>query len=262
MRKLWLALILVTSLSTFCLPSQARGKGGQDAGGGNVFEIEFKATGSLLSKQIHDAQLSDSQLGFSWGQFDAATREVRVVATNETISLNGDSKSAINSSNQRIIVFNSQVWTLLNLDQKRMIVLHEYLRFTGVDDAEYAFTLRTLELLKSPVSQEPDREKTYKIVGADLQAFSSHTYNLRFENGVSGDLSCGWSSYSGKNLTEYTNLNLKLPNPHKPGSFKKLHLSQALPNKTCQFLNLIAFASPQDPVYLIVKGDGTFSFIK
>jgi hypothetical protein len=262
MRKLWLALMLVTSLTSFAVVSHARGKGGQDAGGGNVFEIEFKATGALLAKQIHDAGLTDSQLGFSWLQFDVATREVQVMATDEKLSLDGKSKSAINSSNQRIIVFNGQIWAILNLEQKRMLALHEYLRFTGVDDSEYTFTLRTLDLLKSPVSQGPGREKTYKILSAKNPPISTD-FELTLENGVSGKLVCTTAGGAqGEPILEVSALTLKFPVPNQPGRFRKVKLNQNRLNHHCEFMNIVAMANPDDPVFLVIKGDGTYSFIQ
>jgi hypothetical protein len=119
-------------------PAQPSALGGQDSGGGNGYEAEFKLVAQQLDQEIHNAGLSADQLGFDLGKLDAAVAKAKPLATKADLSLKpGEPRNALNSKEEMIILFNQTIWTLMEPKQKRLIVMHEYCRFLGVDDSEY-----------------------------------------------------------------------------------------------------------------------------
>lgn len=123
---------------------------GKDRGGGNVFEAEFKQLGYRILNEIRVKGLSAEQIGFETIRMEVALEEVRVLGTDRSVSVENTPRMSINSPRRKVIIFSNASWMILNHEQKKLLVLHEYLRFVGVDDSEYTFSLRIAQLLQDP----------------------------------------------------------------------------------------------------------------
>jgi hypothetical protein len=160
-------LLTCLAVVSFSLPAFA----GKDRGGGNVYEAEFKQIGFELLGEIKSKRLGAEQIGFETIRLEVALNEVKVLGTDTPLSIEHQPRMAINSPVQKLIIFSNSSWMILNPDQKRLLVLHEYLRFVGVDDSEYTFSLRIAQMLKTAsgsVSTQPgpsSRARTFAVVG-------------------------------------------------------------------------------------------------
>lgn len=112
--------------------------GGQDLGGGNTYEAEFKSIGEYLLTTLRGFANTD----IDTAKLDLAVRHVKIIATNDRLVLNGTERHAINSLSKKVIVLSSLNWAKLTVIQKKTLVLHEYLRFCEVDDSNYRFSGR------------------------------------------------------------------------------------------------------------------------
>lgn len=119
----------------------------QDRGGGNAYEAEFKKIGQALYLDIQKLKMSDEQLGFSLETFSNALVTVELKGTDGPVQLNNESRMAINVLTERFILFSNQQWQELDFSQKRLLVLHEYLRFVGVDDSNYSYSSKIMLIL-------------------------------------------------------------------------------------------------------------------
>ncbi|MFN8847268.1 MAG: hypothetical protein ACK5V3_13485 [Bdellovibrionales bacterium] len=119
----------------------------QDRGGGNAYEAEFKKIGQALYLDIQKLKMSDEQLGFSLEKFSNALVNVKVKGTDESVQLKNESRMAINVLTKRFILFSNQQWQELDSSQKRLLVLHEYLRFVGIDDSNYSYSSKIILIL-------------------------------------------------------------------------------------------------------------------
>ncbi|WP_413577754.1 hypothetical protein ACLVWU_04800 [Bdellovibrio sp. HCB290] len=113
-------------------------QGGQDLGGGNTYEAEFKSIGQYLLTTLRGFANSE----INTDKLDVAVRDVKIIATNDRLVLNGTERHAINSLSKKVIVLSSQNWKKLTVAQKKTLVLHEYLRFCEVDDSNYTISGR------------------------------------------------------------------------------------------------------------------------
>lgn len=147
----------------------------QDRGGGNPYEAEFKALGKLMLKEMHEKNLSQNELGFSPFAFEVAVNEVLVIGTDrdDLTDLFGNDRPAVNSPEVKGIVFKNALWAILNTDQKRHWVMHEYARFTGVDDSRSTFSNHALELLGATTADPIKKGSTFRItkVGKHFELF-------------------------------------------------------------------------------------------
>lgn len=162
-------LIHVLTSMLLMLPLSPALAGGQDAGGGHVYEAEFMQIGRDLVTRIGAARLTSAQIGFELINLDVAVREVQILATDDVQCLHENVRMAINSPAQRLITVSASSWAILDKNQKDLLVLHEYLRFVSVDDSQYSFSLRIMELLTHPAgrtSNSPSaRTRVYEIIG-------------------------------------------------------------------------------------------------
>ncbi|MFL5812299.1 MAG: hypothetical protein ACJ763_01880 [Bdellovibrionia bacterium] len=143
------------ALVAVALSLSATAFAGKDRGGGNVFEAEFKQLGYQTRDEIKAKGLRADQIGFELIRLDVALNEVRILGTDKPVTIEDQPRMAINSPVQKLIIFSNSSWMILNPQQKQLLVLHEYLRFVGVDDSEYTFSLRIVQLLKAPSGSTP-----------------------------------------------------------------------------------------------------------
>jgi hypothetical protein len=168
-------LMLSISLTAFA---------GKDRGGGNVYEAEFKQIGFQLYGDIRSKGLSAEQIGFELIRLEVALNEVQVVGTDKPLDLENLPRMAINSPIEKLITFSNSSWMILNSEQKRLLVLHEYLRFVGVDDSEYTFSLRIIQLLNQSSAFEPvppvqsARARVFDVMSSRSTAFGSRYFTV------------------------------------------------------------------------------------
>lgn len=134
--------------------------GGQDASGGNPYEGEFRLIGLRLLDEIAASGLTSEQLGFQIPMLANAVKTIRPFGsdnpTSEMTINKSWSRPGLNYKSSRGIIFNNDFWKGLNSEQKRIFVLHEYLRFTHdlnnrpLDDSSlYDFSSDVLRRLKT-----------------------------------------------------------------------------------------------------------------
>lgn len=175
---------------------------GQDRGGGNAYEAEFKSIGRMLLQQMQQKELTQEQLGFSLVAFEIALNEVTPVGTdrNDLELPNGLDRPFLNSPKGKAIVFRNAVWAGQDDNQKNLTVMHEYLRFCNVDDSGYAFSLRALEFLSGTPPNPAKVGHIYRVV-------KTESWNiLFFMNGIDvylegisapTSMACGQTGSSG-----------------------------------------------------------------
>lgn len=142
--------------------------GGQDQGGGNMSEMEFRRRGLELVAALQNSGLSDAELGFTLNELSAAVdsvdvngvycrkrgkdgqpRKISVHCDGTGMTLKGREKDAINSLKQKKIWFDLDRWDEADLDAHRLLALREYLRYTHtpsgdpLGDALYDVSVRT-----------------------------------------------------------------------------------------------------------------------
>lgn len=158
-------VLLLTIMSLFAGPLSTAKMGGQDASGGNPYEGEFRLIGLNLIREIKEAKLTDNEMGVRLADLENAVNKVRPIGTSvplEQMKIGKLDRMGINSGVSKVIVFSNEAWRVLDLTNKRLFVLHEYLRFTftpqgsPVDDVSLSqFSVRIIRLLgqtKSSVS--------------------------------------------------------------------------------------------------------------
>lgn len=204
----------------------------QDRTGGNVFEAEFKSIGRLLVQQMKQHNLTSEQLGFPIINFERAVKEVQVMGTDDDalVQVEGEGRQAINSASLYGITFKNSTWAILDIDQKRMLVAHEYCRVSGVDDSNWTYSARLLELVGSTAPQPGKTGRVFKILKVENYYYG--TNRIYLEN--LSNPSEVWCS-EGIDGNIYLGLSFRIN-----GSLQKLHREYAQMD-TCN--NLLAFIS-------------------
>lgn len=222
--------------------------GGQDSGGGNAYEAEFRSIAQDVLRRMTATGSRIDELGFRISDFERAVRDVIVLGTNRVIRLEGLDRSAMNSLNQRVIVFNNQVWSLLNEEQKQMLVVHEYLRFVGVNDSDYAYTMRVVQSLNISNRQNGPgysrRARSYEIIrhegSCGFKCQKRQLFTLR--NGDQLEMDCQMST-----LMVY----LRSPNGTSL-RFEKTFTGQDRFDACSASIGYAALATPAAPVFLVI----------
>jgi hypothetical protein len=111
-------------------------QGGQDVGGGNSFEGEFKSIGTFTLGNIR--AFSGLETFVSFEKLAKAIDEVRIVIEPSRYFLDGVERHAVNFRSLKVIMVSENYWKQLTLEQKKILVMHEYLRFCDVEDKAYA----------------------------------------------------------------------------------------------------------------------------
>lgn len=240
-------LCLLSFMIVFAEKSANARSMGQDRGGGNVYEAEFKKIGIELLASMQNARLSSEQLGFELLQFKVALQEVQVLGLDQELSLHGNVRMAINSPSERLIRFSNDAWMILNIEQKRILVLHEYLRFVGVDDAEYAFSLNIVTLLQAKKNTQgvPAQGRSARAavleIGANGKILSREGPDY-FKGAESLNIACFKNWGFGSN---YRNLTIWAANQYYEKDFKT--------NEKCQaILKAIRAVSDENPLTIVV----------
>lgn len=144
--------ILTAVICLFASEKVLAVRGGQDSGGGDAYEAEFKSIALDLFNEVSLLKPTKEQFGFEISAFEKALAEVQVFGSDSQIDFNGAQRTAINSLSQSLIVFNKIIWPLLDLRQKRLIVMHEYYRFLDPEkseqDADYSRSTKVLSRIK------------------------------------------------------------------------------------------------------------------
>jgi len=110
--------------------------GGQDAGGGNSYEAEFKSIGTAILGNIR--AFGGLETFVSFEKLEKAIEDVRIVIEPSRLFLNGVERQAVNFRSMKVIMVSENYWKQLTMDQKKILVMHEYLRFCNVEDKGYA----------------------------------------------------------------------------------------------------------------------------
>jgi len=129
MRKLVLILVVMSAANAYAV-------GGTVGNGGDSIAIQFKDIGNTLVAQLRFAE-KKNKLPIDPESFKQVVNKSIVESTNNKLVLKGKRKDAINyPSSQRIVIY-APGWRQLSIQDKRKLVLHEYLGLLKVDDSQY-----------------------------------------------------------------------------------------------------------------------------
>lgn len=110
--------------------------GGQDAGGGNSYEGEFKTIGTVILGNIQ--AFTGLETFVSFQKLQNAIDSVRIIIEPTKLFIEGTERQAVNFRSLKVILVSEAYWKQLTMDQKKLLVMHEYLRFCDVEDKGYA----------------------------------------------------------------------------------------------------------------------------
>jgi len=132
-------LILISFLTLSSVASATKIVGN----GGDVFALEFVAVAS----DVYDYMVSTEAPAINLPALRQAILDTKIESTEESLSLNGVPKDAINYPSESRIIFNRLRWSEISETQKPAFVLHEYLGILGVDDSSYKYSQPLLDKL-------------------------------------------------------------------------------------------------------------------
>jgi hypothetical protein len=155
--KIWilLALAALSSPTTWA-------RGGVDSGGGDAYAQSFVETGWLIFNQLGAIR----ELRVDLPALKKAIQNVNVISTDERLYLNGEEKDLINEPSLNKITLNRARWRENSQAQRKMIALHEYLRFVGIDDSKYQVSAA----IASDLSQNPFTQLSDTLQGIFSEA--------------------------------------------------------------------------------------------
>lgn len=111
-------------------------EGGMDGGGGDSYAIQFMSYGNQIARYL-ELRPTQSNVSLSSTQLRQVVAQTQIQSIEGPLELDGNSVDAINFPDKRKILLRRQSWDLMNLLQKRTLVLHEYLGILRIDDARY-----------------------------------------------------------------------------------------------------------------------------
>lgn len=136
-KMVW-TLILLFGLQVQAGPDKNHGMGN----GGDAVVQEFVVSGVKAFNFLKRNPNLMIGLGKTADELMVGLRKTTVLATNDTLILNGVQVNAINYPSQQQIIINRQAWTDLDSksnaqELKVSLALHEYLFVLGIDDIQY-----------------------------------------------------------------------------------------------------------------------------
>ena len=118
--------------------------GGISGGGGDGYAIQFVE----VARMIQTALGINADSAINATALKQAILETKVESTDEALEIGGKNKDAINYPAEKRIIVSRQGWSLLGGNQKRTLVLHEYLGILRIDDSDYQISTR---IISSPI---------------------------------------------------------------------------------------------------------------
>ncbi|AHZ85267.1 hypothetical protein AB1A81_12725 [Bdellovibrio bacteriovorus] len=172
MTKKFLCLVLALTFVSTVASAQVQRPGGIETNGGNAYAAEFFSILDDLLSQFGQKILSE---GDSTVVAKVRATRYRISVKSETRVLLGDVEvSAINQPGLNLIILSEDVWSRLNADQKRLLVLHEILPVAGFDDKNYHLSSSLLAVL---TTTDATAEQIKDLIGM-CQKYRIATFDL------------------------------------------------------------------------------------
>ena len=132
---------------------QIQSQGGQDLGGGNAYEVEFKSEAQEILQQLTSLSQNES-FSFDLEKLAFAIQNTQLIAATQ---LSNKNALASHDITKKIITFNTAAWPQLKSVPRRTLVLHEYLTVAGVSDLHDSLSQKLI-LQLSYSQKKPDKE--------------------------------------------------------------------------------------------------------
>lgn len=110
-------------------------------------------------------------------------------------------------------------------------------------------------MLQVPSLVQTNQGRTLKIINVNQDR--QFTFSLVFEKNITAKIECIGSNNGGPSTSK---LVINFPASNNSLSTKRVIRNYHSGDPACRFLNILALATPEDPVFFVLKDDGSFVF--